>query len=155
MSSTRQKYHASLLDVLSRNGIEPLTKRKARVPYPKSNQIIDSWSHGTVSIDSAVKALMISGKLTVDITLKPKSKNKDSAAEASTYFEILHKDKKVIDEIIGEVLEWIPARRERQIILEIKANPNEETDWPRQHQLIAARLVAFRIAFSSRIAQLP
>ena len=154
MSVTRQKYYSDLLAVLERNHTEPLTKEKARVAYSDSNQIIDSWSHGTVKIHSAVKVLLPSRKLAIDLTLKPE-KSENSVREANEYFELLQKDQGVIEEIIGEVLDWRCAPTERQIILNVDADPNNESDWPRQHELLAARLLAFRIAFSSRIAQFP
>lgn len=158
MSNSTNEFYSGLLAVLEKNGIKPETRRSERVAYsnPTDHQKIDTWRHGTVTIESAVKVLMSSGEITVDVTLKPKTKNEDSAKDVVTYFEILRKDKEVIDKILGAELDWNPRPpRERQIILKVPCNLSNETDWANYHEILAAKLVAFRIAFKSRIERLP
>jgi hypothetical protein len=157
MSDINQKYFSGLLDVLTQSGIQPRNTKEARKAYSENFQIIDTWHHGTVTIESVVKVLMASKTIAVDVTLKPKHKDKDSAKEANDYFLILGEDQQLIGEIIRVAnLDWndSPAR-ERQIILNVAGDPTEKSDWPRQHALLAARLVGFRIAFEPRIEHLP
>lgn len=132
-----QKYFAALLALMDRSGIELRTKRKA----DGHRQVIDSWPG---PIDSAVKILKTKKEITVDLTLK-------SGKAAHEQFLLLEKDKRDIQEIVGKV-EWEPQpANERQIIAVLKADPTDETDWPRQHAWLAARVIAFRLAFGPRI----
>jgi hypothetical protein len=132
-----QKYFAALLALMDRSGIKLRTPRK---PYAGQFQIIDSWRG---KIDTAVNILKSKKKIRVDLTLKGNSANKQ--------FLELEKDKHDVQEVVGKV-KWEPQPvKERQIIAVLKADPTDERDWPRQHAWLAARLIAFRLAFGPRI----
>jgi hypothetical protein len=79
----------------------------------------------------------------VDLTLKSK--------RANTQFLLLKNDRQYLEEIVGKVRWNDSPDKERQIIAMLKADPTDETDWPRQHAWLASRLVAFRLAFGPRI----
>jgi hypothetical protein len=72
---------------------------------------------------------------------------------AHDQYNRLKEDRLAIEDIIGHKLEWNPnPERERQIIWRLEnVEPTDESDWPRQHAWLAARLVAFRLAFGPRI----
>lgn len=73
MSDINQKYFSGLLDVLTQSGIQPRNTKEARKAYSENFQIIDTWHHGTVTIESAVKVLMASKTIAVDVTLLSQS----------------------------------------------------------------------------------
>lgn len=131
----RRKYFTALLDMMKRVGIHIDPK-----PYSGPFQIVYPWP-GPIHI--AVKVLK--REIRVDLTLKS-----DAAHEQ---FIRLEEDKPEIEEIIGKKLEWNPKpEKERQIIWRLKnVDPTDKSDWQRQHAWLAARLVAFRLAFGPRI----
>jgi hypothetical protein len=117
---------------------------RPRKPYFEHRQIVDSWS---TNIDTAAKILKSKNEISVDITLK--------SNEAAQQFIELKQDKKYFNDIIGGELKWddkLP--KERRVIAVLSADPTEESDWPRQHAWLAAKLVAFRIAFGPAIRRL-
>lgn len=91
----------------------------------------------------AVNVLTRDQEIRVDLTLKSK--------EAHKQYLLLKEQQHVIEEIVGKELEWNSQPKvERQIIWRLKkTDPTKRSDWPRQHAWLAARLVAFRVAFGA------
>jgi Domain of unknown function (DUF4268) len=132
-----RKYFSALLDMMKRVKIWAPPK----TPSSQQFQIIYSWPGGK---DIAVNILKRK-EIRVDLTLKSDQANEEYLA--------LEKDKNAIETVIGKELEWNPTPpTERQIIWRLNnTDPTDESDWPRQHAWLAARLVAFRLAFGPRI----
>ena len=134
-----RRYFSSLFRCMKDEGI-PI---EVRTPSKQQFQIIYSWSG---PIDIAVNVLRRDKEIRVDLTLKSK--------DAADQYSRLESDKDDIETVIGKKLEWDPNRpkKERQIIWRLEdTDPKDESDWPRQHAWLAARLVAFRLAFRPRI----
>ena len=131
------KYFTALLDMMKRAGIHIGPK-----PYSGQFQIVYPW-RGPIHI--AVNVLKREKQIRVDLTLK--------SEEAHDQYKRLEEDKLEIEEIIGKALEWNERpKRERQIIWRLEnVDPADKSDWQRQHAWLAARLVAFRLAFGPRI----
>ena len=132
------KYFSALLDMMKAIGIHIGPKK----PYSGQFQKVYSWSG---PIDIAVNILKRDKQIRVDLTLK--------SEVAHEQYKRLEDDKREIEEIIGKELEWNDnPKTERQIIWRLEnVDPTNESDWPRQHAWLAARLVAFRLAFGPRI----
>jgi len=119
---------------MDQRGIQLRTQRK---PYSEHRQIVDSWSK---NIDTAAKILKSKHEISADLTLK--------GDEAAAQFSRLKQNENDFNDIIGGKVDWkddLP--KERQIVVMLLADPTDETDWPRQHAWLAAKLIAFRIAF--------
>jgi hypothetical protein len=129
-----ERYFSSLLQTMDQRGIQLRTRRK---PYSEHRQIVDSWPK---NIDTAAKILRSKNEISVDLTLK--------GNEAAAQFSRLKHNANYFNDIIGGKVDWkddLP--KERQIVAVLHADPTDETDWPRQHAWLAAKLIAFRIAF--------
>ena len=133
-----ERYFSSLLRTMDQRGIQLRTRRKA---YSEHRQIVDSWPK---NIDTAAKILKSKNEISVDLTLK--------GDEAAARFSRLKQDANYFNDIIGGKVDWndeLP--KERQIVTVLPADPTDEKDWPRQHAWLAAKLIAFRIAFEPAI----
>lgn len=140
-SSFNTRYNSALLERLEHAGIQLSRPRK---PYFEHRQIFDSWA---IHIDTAAKILKSKNQISVDLTLK--------SAEAGQQFVELEKDKMYYNDIIGGEVKWESGlRKERHIVAVLSADPTDESDWPRQHAWLAARLVSFRIAFGPAITRM-
>jgi hypothetical protein len=140
-NSLNERYFSSLLQTIDRRGIQLRTPRKA---YFEHRQTVDSWP---TRIDTAVKILKSKDQISVDLTLK--------GDEADDQFTELEKDKDYFNIIIGGKVDWKKgAGKERQVVAVLPADPTDEKDWPRQHAWLAAKLLAFRIAFEPKIKKL-
>jgi hypothetical protein len=136
--SFNERYFSSLLKTMYQRGIQLRTPRK---PYSEHRQIVDSWPK---NIDTAAKILKSKNEISVDLTLK--------GDEAAAQFSRLKQNANYFNDIIGGKVDWkdeLP--KERQIVAVLAADPMDETDWPRQHAWLAAKLIAFRIAFELAI----
>ena len=138
MVEFRKKYFAALLELMKEAEI-PVS---LGTPSGQQFQIIYRWPGPS---DVAVNILPRKKEIRVDLTLKGKNADEE--------YRRLKKERKKIEEIIGRKLEWRPNRdskppHERQMIWRLhNTDPRKESDWPRQHAWLAARLVAFRLAF--------
>jgi hypothetical protein len=77
--------------------------------------------------------------------------------DAEAYYSLLKEQQVGIQQLIGEhPLIWKQTRgtKQRTIYLECKADPSDETDWPRQHEWILRTLERFRAVFWQRIRTL-
>lgn len=75
--------------------------------------------------------------------------------DAKAFFELLRRDQRSIERELGCALHWreMPIEREIAVYLPV-VDPNDESDWPRQHEWLAARLNELHRVFSPRIRDL-
>jgi len=76
---------------------------------------------------------------------------------ADAYFRLLLQNRDAIEAEIGSTLEWedLPERQDRRIAQYLEdTNPDNESEWPQQHDWLAQRLNAFHRVFSWRIREL-
>lgn len=81
----------------------------------------------------------------------------DSKNTANAYFESLQKQRADIEKDFGEPLNWqaLPGKRDCRISCELEgADPQDRTDWPRQHEWLAQHLNAMHNAFSKKVEAL-
>ena len=74
--------------------------------------------------------------------------------DANAFFEMLQRDKALIEQQIGYVLEWedLPSRRDCRISSNLnEVDPEDEADWPRQHAWLVGRLNDLHRVFSNRV----
>ena len=77
--------------------------------------------------------------------------------EAKAFFHLLREQRQAIEQELGYSLEWeeLPARRDSRISVYLTSvDPDEERDWPRQHQWLAAKVNDFHRVFSNRVRTL-
>ena len=74
-------------------------------------------------------------------------------ANAKVFFRLLQADKEEIEAAIGYALSWeeLEGIESRIAIYLEGADPEDEGDWPRQHEWLAARLNEFHRVFANRI----
>lgn len=80
-----------------------------------------------------------------------------SNQHAKAFFHLLHAQKAAIEAELGYPLEWeeLPAGKDTRILAALKdTDPEDEADWPRQHEWLAARLNEFYRVFASRVKAL-
>ncbi len=73
------------------------------------------------------------------------------------FFHLLHEQKDAIEHELGFPLEWeeLPARRDSRISAYLNdADPENEKDWPRQHEWLDARLNDMHRVFADRVRAL-
>ena len=76
---------------------------------------------------------------------------------AITFFDALMAQQAEIEEKFGESLEWRekgPRGDRRLRLIKANVNPDDETDWPSQHEWLAAKLEKFNEVFRRRIVAL-
>jgi len=77
--------------------------------------------------------------------------------QAKAFFSLLKAQKETIEKELGYPLEWqeLPLRRDCRIaIFQEGVDPDQESDWPKQHQWLAKRLNDLHRVFSARVAAL-
>ena len=80
-----------------------------------------------------------------------------SGDEQKKFFALIEQQKEQIEEELGYSLEWekLPTRRYCRISICLnEVDPDNESDWPRQHEWLAKRLNEMHSAFSERIKTL-
>ena len=80
-----------------------------------------------------------------------------SGVEAKAYFSLLKLQKQEIEQQLGFSLEWdeLPTRRDCRIATYLdNADPEDQADWPRQHDWLAKRLNELHRVFANRIRAL-
>lgn len=78
-----------------------------------------------------------------------------SGNNAKRFLESLMRDRDAIERDLGYFLKWSSFSRDCRISLGMTdVNPADKTDWPRQHDWLAKRLLDLRRAFSSRVVAL-
>ena len=80
-----------------------------------------------------------------------------SNPSAKAFFHLLHSQKSEIESELGYSLDWeeLPEGRDTRISIALTdIDPEDQTDWPRQHDWLAARLGEFYRVFVSRVKSL-
>ena len=78
-----------------------------------------------------------------------------SGQNAKTFFHLLQRDKDAIEEELGCSLTWREMSKQCEIVSHLdNVDPNDESDWPRQHAWMAGQFSAFSAAFAPRVARL-
>jgi len=80
-----------------------------------------------------------------------------SGEHAKAYFGLLRPQKDAIERELGYRLEWeeLPSRRDCRIATYLnEVDPEDEADWPRQHEWLAKRLNDMHRAFANRVGLL-
>ena len=70
---------------------------------------------------------------------------------------LLREQQKAIEQELGYTLEWekLPARRDCRISVYLNdTDPEDEKDWPRQHEWLAAKLNGMHRVFVGRVRAL-
>ena len=77
-----------------------------------------------------------------------------STPRAKSYFRLLQQQRAEIERDLGYELIWdeLPEGRDCRIHVGLKStDPEDERDWPRQHEWLAAKLNQFHKIFFSRV----
>lgn len=80
-----------------------------------------------------------------------------SGDTAKAFFHLLQDQKEAIEQELGYPLEWeeLPARRDCRVSAYLNdVDPENEQDWPRQHEWLAARLNEMHKGFANRVRML-
>jgi hypothetical protein len=80
-----------------------------------------------------------------------------SSPSAKAWFHLLHAQKAEIEADLGYPVDWeeLPEGRDTRISIALNnTDPEDEADWPRQHEWLAARLGEFHRVFVNRVKQL-
>lgn len=80
-----------------------------------------------------------------------------SGDDAKRYFHLLMQDQSDIEKEIGVALAWeeLPEKRDSRIAVYLQdANPEDRSDWPRQHDWLADRINELYAVFHNRIRNL-
>lgn len=143
MRSTQLAYWTAFQQVLSRQGGSISGNRK---PQPQS------WMAYSIGRSGfTVNAAMIRPKRQVRAELYI------SGGHAKAYFHLLRMQKAAIEGELGYPLEWeeLPAGRDTRISIPLDdTDPEDQSDWPRQHEWLARHLNEFHRVFSGRVKSL-
>ena len=77
--------------------------------------------------------------------------------QAKSFFHLLREQKKAIEQELGYELDWeeLPTRRDCRIsVYMTNVDPEDERDWPRQHEWLAAKVNDFHRVFLNRVRDL-
>jgi hypothetical protein len=80
-----------------------------------------------------------------------------SGGDAKRFFVLLRAQKEQVERELGYALEWeeLPSKRDCRIACYLNdLDPEDESDWPRQHEWLAKRLNDFHRVFSQRVRAL-
>lgn len=117
-----------------------------RTPQPAS------WmGYGVGRTDFRVSAVMQRSKKRIQTELYI------SGSDAKAFFGLLRQQKDEIERDFGDTLDWqeLPEKQDCRIAHERReVDPFDESDWPRQHEWLADRLITMRGVFSDRIRDL-
>lgn len=77
--------------------------------------------------------------------------------QAKSFFHLLLEQKQAIEQELGYELDWeeLPTRRDCRISVYLtNVDPEDERDWPRQHEWLAAKVNDFHRVFLNRVRDL-
>jgi hypothetical protein len=77
--------------------------------------------------------------------------------QAKTFFHLLREQQRSIEQELGYALEWeeLPTRRDSRVSVYMRnVDPEDEEDWPRQHDWLAAKINDFHRVFLGRVRDL-
>lgn len=80
-----------------------------------------------------------------------------SNPSAKAFFHLLHGQQSLIESELGYPLDWeeLPDGKDSRISVALSdADPENQDDWPRQHDWLADRLIAFHRVFANRVRAL-
>ncbi|MDE3262269.1 MAG: DUF4268 domain-containing protein [Acidobacteriota bacterium] len=78
-----------------------------------------------------------------------------SDKDATTFFALLQRDKTSIEQELDPGFVWREMRKECQIVIHLdNVDPDDESDWPRQHQWLAKQINELHRIFAPRIKRL-
>jgi Domain of unknown function (DUF4268) len=80
-----------------------------------------------------------------------------TGSNAKAFFWLLEQQKDAIEQELGYPLNWeeLPGGKDSRVAVYLEeADPEDETDWPRQHDWLAKRLNEFHRVFAPRIRTL-
>lgn len=139
----QQKYWAALNMVLNRKNGPVAGNRK---PQPQS------WTEFRIGRSGFfLSAAMLRNKRQIRAELYI------SGDRAKVFFFQLRDQKAPVENELGFPLEWeeLPSRRDSRIAVYLdNVDPEDETDWPRQHEWLASRLNDLHRVFSGRVRML-
>jgi hypothetical protein len=81
----------------------------------------------------------------------------DRCPQAKSFFHLLREQKQAIEQELGYELDWeeLPTRRDCRIsVYMTNVDPEDERDWPRQHEWLAAKVNDFHRVFLNRVRDL-
>lgn len=95
------------------------------------------------------------------VMIRPKRKIRAelyiSGEQAKSFFHLLQEHRQAIEQELGYELNWeeLPTRRDCRIsVYMTNVDPEDERDWPRQHEWLAAKVNDFHRAFLNRVRDL-
>ena len=77
--------------------------------------------------------------------------------QAKAFFHLLREQQRSLEQELGYPLEWeeLPTRRDSRVSVYMRnVDPEDERDWPRQHEWLAAKINDFYRAFLARVRDL-
>ena len=78
-----------------------------------------------------------------------------SENDARAFFALLRRDKDAIEQELDQRFEWREMRKQCEIASYLEdVDPDEESDWPRQHEWLAKRINEMHRTFAPRIKRL-
>jgi len=80
-----------------------------------------------------------------------------SSANAKAFFHLLHAQKAAIEAELGYPLDWeeLPEGKDTRISVALNdTDPEDQEDWPRQHEWLARKLAELHRVFVSRVKML-
>lgn len=80
-----------------------------------------------------------------------------SGASAKAWFHLLHAQKQAIESELGYQLDWeeLPQGKDTRISISLsEADPEDQADWPRQHEWLATKMNDFYRVFVNRVRSL-
>lgn len=136
------KYWQNLIEYLQTSG----SKLKPQNPRPRHWQIFTIGRSG-VHISAIVNTR--ENRIGVELCM-------NNPETAKGFFNLLEKDKILIESEIGHPLEWreLPEKTTSKIILFLDANPTDETQWITQHGWFRENIEKFDRVFRNRIKNL-
>jgi hypothetical protein len=140
---TQRAYWTTFHPVLNRIGGPVLGNRKAQ---PQSWM---SYSIGRTGFSLGATMVRPKNRVQADLYI--------SGNSAKAFFGLLHQQKEAIEQEIGYPLEWeeLPARQDCRILSYLNnVDPEDEKDWPRQHEWLAGRLNDMHRVFAHRVRTL-
>lgn len=133
------EYWTRLREYMLENG----TKVEPRQP-PAGRWM--GFAVGRAGFSIAASSIFKDGRIAVGLVT--------NGQDAKIHFKLLESEREEIESEIGEALDWQeqPNRKESRILLyHPQANPNNRSDWERQHAWIAQQLETFDSAFRKRV----
>lgn len=80
-----------------------------------------------------------------------------SGNDAKAHFHLLQKQRQAIEKALGYGLDWekLPTRRDSRISVSLRdADPEDDSDWPRQHAWLAEKINDLHRVFQGRVRSL-